>query len=164
MACALGFFTVGTSLASMAKSTALLLAARAIQGLGGGGILALTYVITAEMSSPHDRGRWLGVISSQWAIGSTIAPSVGGALAQYADWRWIFWLSLPFCVSAFILIPFLLRPHGGLLPGVRRDLLALDWLGAFALVCSIVGCLVPLTLGNISLASIDHYDTVPLMT
>ncbi|KAJ3469761.1 hypothetical protein MRS44_003826 [Fusarium solani] len=114
MACALGFFTVGTSLASMAKSTALLLAARAIQGLGGGGILALTYVITAEMSSPPDRGRWLGLISSQWAIGSTIAPSVGGALAQYADWRWIFWLNLPFSVLAFILIPFLLRPHGAM--------------------------------------------------
>ncbi|KAF5695972.1 major facilitator superfamily transporter [Fusarium globosum] len=143
---ALAFFTLGSSLAPMASSTALLLAARTIQGIGGGGIVALTYIITASLVSLQERGKWFGLISLQWAIGSTVGPLMGGAIAENSDWRWIFWLNLPFCVVGFVFIPIVLLNFSGPSSYSWDKLRHLDWLGAVVLLCSITSCLIPLTL------------------
>ncbi|KAH7489966.1 hypothetical protein FOMA001_g2285 [Fusarium oxysporum f. sp. matthiolae] len=147
---ALAFFTLGSSLAPMASSTALILAARTIQGVGGGGIVALTYIITASLVSLQERGKWFGLISLQWAIGSTVGPLMGGAIAENSDWRWIFWLNLPFCVVGFVFIPIVLLNFSGTPSYSWKKLRHLDWLGAVILLCSITSCLIPLTLATIS--------------
>ncbi|KAF5624597.1 major facilitator superfamily transporter [Fusarium sp. NRRL 25303] len=146
MLSALAFFTLGSSLAPMASSTPLLLAARTIQGVGGGGIVALTYIITASLVSLQERGKWFGLISLQWAIGSTVGPLMGGAIAENSDWRWIFWLNLPFCVVGFVFIPIVLLNFSGPSSYSWDKLRHLDWLGAVVLLCSITSCLIPLTL------------------
>jgi MFS family permease len=149
MLSALAFFTLGSSLAPLASSTPLILAARSIQGVGGGGIVALTYIITANLVSLQERGKWFGLISLQWAIGSTVGPLMGGVIAEHSDWRWIFCLNIPFCVVGFVSVPLVLCDSFTDQSKVWTQLRDLDWLGAIILLCSIASCLVPLTLGKV---------------
>lgn len=67
---ALSFFTAGSIITSLALNFTVLLIGRCVQGIGGGGLIALTYVIVTDMVSLRDRGKWFGLISLQWAIGS----------------------------------------------------------------------------------------------
>ena len=67
---ALLIFTIGTIVCSVANNIAILLAGRCVQGIGGGGLVALTYVVVADMVSLRERGKWFSIISLQWAIGS----------------------------------------------------------------------------------------------
>jgi MFS family permease len=89
---ALSLFTIGALIASGANNFTLLLVGRSIQGIGGGGLTALTYVIITDMVTLRDRGKWFSVISLQWAIGSVTGPVIGGAFTEKSTWRWIFWL------------------------------------------------------------------------
>ena len=143
---ALAFFTLGTCLALLAENFPLLLAARGVQGLGGGGLLALTYVIVTDLVTLRERGKWFGLIALQWAVGGAVGPVIGGVIAQH-NWRWIFWINIPFCIFAFVAIPISLRPHK-CDEGRTRRLFALDWLGVFMFITSLTGFLIPLTWGK----------------
>jgi MFS family permease len=144
---ALTFFTVGSVMAATATGMTGLLVARCIQGIGGGGIVALTYVITTDLVSLQERGKWCGLISLQWAIGSVTGPILGGAIVQETTWRWIFWLNLPFCGLALVAIPICLRlDHKvGL---ILENLKTFDWIGSLVFVVSMTSFLVPLTWGE----------------
>ena len=74
MIAAVVLFTIGSIICSIANGFTLLLVGRCVQGIGGGGIVALTYVIVSDMVTLRERGKWFGVISLQWAIGSAIGP------------------------------------------------------------------------------------------
>ncbi len=158
---ALVFFTVGAIVGAVANNFATLLAGRSIQGVGGGGIVALTYVIVTDMVSLKERGKWFGLISMTWAIGSVSGPVIGGAFAEKASWvspilssfiyvvltlrqRWIFWINLPFCGVAFVAIPLFLRFNytvGSIIEKLKR----VDWIGSFIFVASTTAFLIPIT-------------------
>lgn len=141
---ALSVFTLGTVICSVANKIAILLAGRCIQGIGGGGLVALTYVIVSDMVPLRERGKWFAIISLQWAIGSVVGPVIGGAFAEKADWRWIFWLNIPFCVIAAAAIPVCLRlTHKK--GSVWEKLRSFDWLGSFLFVAAATSSLIPLT-------------------
>lgn len=144
---ALLLFTLGSVLAVASTSFALLLAGRVVQGVGVGGLVALTYVIVTHLVSLQERGKWFGLISFQWALGSTIAPLIGGALAQNANWRWIFGINFPFCALALVAAQFFLRLEARP-PGAARKLARLDWRGFFLMISSLTVFLVPLTWGT----------------
>ena len=94
---ALSLFTLGAIIAASATNFTLLLVGRSIQGTGGGGLTALTYVIVTDMVTLRDRGKWFSIISLQWAIGSVIGPVIGGVFTEKSTWRWIFWLVCEYC-------------------------------------------------------------------
>lgn len=71
--------TIGSVVTAIAANFTALLAGRSIQGVGGGGIIALTYVIISDMVSLRDRGKWFGIISLHWAIGAIFGPIIGGS-------------------------------------------------------------------------------------
>jgi MFS family permease len=117
---------------------------RCVQGIGGGGLVALTYVIITDIVTLRERGKYMSVISLQWAIGSVIGPIIGGAFAEKVTWRWIFWLNIPFCVIASIGIPICLKLYvkeGS----IRKKLSTFDWLGSFLFVAALTSFLIPLT-------------------
>jgi len=119
-----------------------------VQGIGGGGLVALTYVVITDMVTLRERGKYMSVISLQWAIGSVVGPVIGGAFAEKATWRWIFWLNIPFCVIAAVGIPICLRLHikeGSIWTKLR----AFDWFGSFLFVAATTSCLIPVTWGGV---------------
>lgn len=80
------FFFVGVMVAALAKDFATLLVGRSIQGIGGGGLIALTEIVVTDLVPLRLRGQWFGIISGMWALGSVSGPVIGGAFAQNASW------------------------------------------------------------------------------
>lgn len=88
----LGFFLVGAIVAATAKANdgmALILVGRSIQGIGGGGIIVLTEILTTDLVPLRFRGNYQSFIGMMWAIGSVSGPLIGGALAESGAWRWV---------------------------------------------------------------------------
>ena len=83
---ALTFFTFGTIMGGWAKNFTVILIGRVVQGTGSAGILSLTSVIMTDMVTLRERGKWLGLISTQWAIGTVCGPIAGGGFAQNVTW------------------------------------------------------------------------------
>jgi len=82
----MGIFTAGTIIASLANNSATLLVGRSVQGIGGGGMVALTYVIVTDMVTLRERGKWFSLITLQWAIGSVSGPVIGGVCSEKTNW------------------------------------------------------------------------------
>lgn len=144
---ALLLFTIGAIIASAANSSAVLLVGRSVQGIGGGGLVALTYIIITDLVTLRERGKWFSLISLQWAVGSVTGPVVGGAFAEKTNWQWIFWLNVPFCVIAFVAIPVCLRlTHK--VGSIVDKLKVFDWVGSFLFISSLTSFLIPLTWGE----------------
>jgi EmrB/QacA subfamily drug resistance transporter len=91
----IGLFIATSMLCAVAQSLNQLIWFRALQGLGGGGLMALTQAAIADVMSPRERGRYQVYISAVWAITSISGPLVGGFMVQTLSWRWIFWINLP---------------------------------------------------------------------
>ena len=83
---ALVFFLIGAVVAATANGFGSLLVGRSLQGVGGGGLIALTEILVTDMVPLRQRGQWFGIISAMWSIGSVTGPIVGGAFAQAASW------------------------------------------------------------------------------
>lgn len=100
---ALGLFLVGSLIAALAPNMFVLIGARAVQGLGGGGLFALSQIVIGDMVPPRERGRYAAWISGMWAIAGIAGPLLGGTLAE-VHWSLIFWLNLPLGVLALLVI------------------------------------------------------------
>ena len=80
------FFLVGAIIAAVANGFSVLLVGRSLQGIGGGGLIALTEIVVTDLVPLRLRGRWFGVISGMWSLGSVSGPIIGGAFAQNVSW------------------------------------------------------------------------------
>jgi len=105
----LAIFLIGSALCALAPSMLTLVLARALQGIGGGGLITMSQALVADVVSPRDRGRYSGIISGVWAAAAVLGPTMGGFLTQYVTWQWIFWINLPLGLIAFLVIDRQLR-------------------------------------------------------
>src|SRR5690606_1577477 len=100
---AIVIFTIGCVLGGFAQSMPQLIAFRAVQGIGMGGLQALIQAVIAAMIAPRDRGRYAGYIGATFAIATVSGPLVGGLVVDSPlGWRWSFWVCVPIAVIAFI--------------------------------------------------------------
>lgn len=97
---ALAMFMAGSLTCGVASDLTMLVIARAIQGLGGGGLMTLSQSLIGEAVAPKDRGRFQGWFGALFALASTIGPLLGGLLSEHAGWRWIFWINVPLGIAA----------------------------------------------------------------
>ena len=121
---ALGLFVAATCLAGLSQSVTMLIAMRVLQGLGGGGLAALSQIVMADVVSPRERGRYAGLFGAAMAVGTVGGPLLGGFLTDAFSWRWNFYVALPFAVLAILLI--LRNLH---LPRHPRSATRIDYLG-----------------------------------
>ncbi|KIM59170.1 hypothetical protein SCLCIDRAFT_1217953 [Scleroderma citrinum Foug A] len=135
-------FLIGSALAGAAQSMNWLIIARAIQGIGGGGIMQLVFITIADIVPLKDQGRYAGSIGATFGIASVIGPLLGGVLTEHVSWRWCFFINLPTGgVAGAILFIFLnLNPHKG--RPIREQVAELDLIGLFALVVGVVCLLI----------------------
>ncbi|KAI0363645.1 iron permease [Pilatotrama ljubarskyi] len=143
-----GFFFVGSALSGSAQNMNMLIAARTVQGIGGGGIINLASIITSDLVPLAERGVYQGFLVLTWAFAAAIGPLIGGSLAQKASWRWLFYLNLPLAGIAFGLVAIFLKVRSP--AGTWRDKLSrIDWVGNFLVIVGTTLALVALTWGGI---------------
>jgi EmrB/QacA subfamily drug resistance transporter len=140
---AVGIFIAGSILCAMATSMAFLIVGRAIQGIGGGGLIALAQTIIGDVVPPRERSRYVGYITGVWATASVAGPVIGGVFAEHVHWSLIFWINIPLGLAAVLLSERTLRK----LPRVSRAH-RLDWQGALVIVAATVALQLALTWGG----------------
>nr|WP_026025933.1 MDR family MFS transporter [Vibrio rumoiensis] len=96
---ALFIFSIGSIVAALAGSMAMLIAGRVIQGIGGGGLMSLSQALIGELVPPRQRARFQGYFSAMFALASVSGPVLGGLVVSYFTWHWLFWANLP--IAAF---------------------------------------------------------------
>jgi len=128
---AIVIFLVGSALSGLAQSMGQLIAFRAVQGLGAGGLMALAIAIIGDVVSPRERGRYQGYIGAVFAVASVAGPLLGGFLVDHLTWRWAFYVNLPVGVAALLVTSVALD-----LP-FRRTGHSVDYLGAALLVAGV---------------------------
>ncbi|AWN24705.1 MFS transporter [Deinococcus irradiatisoli] len=119
-------FLVGSVLCGVSGSMAILIAARALQGVGAGALQTLTFTLVGEMFTLEQRARVQGFFSGVWGIAGLVGPLIGGLIVDHSSWRWVFYLNLPFGIPALLLA-------ARFLPSARpaRDgRVRIDWPGA----------------------------------
>ncbi len=127
----IGLFLLASVLCALSQTMLELIAARVIQGIGGGGLRSVSQAAIADVIPPRERGKYQGYFSSVMAISNLLGPVLGGFFADYLSWHWIFWINIPFGALALVLCNRNLRR----LPRPRRKPV-IDWLGAVLIIAS----------------------------
>ncbi|WTR05030.1 MFS transporter [Streptomyces sp. NBC_00145] len=132
---AIVIFLISSALCGMAQNMPQLIGFRALQGVGGGGLMVLSMAIVGDIVPPRDRGRYQGLFGAVFGATSVLGPLLGGLFTEHLSWRWVFYINLPIGVVALAVIATTLH-----IP-VRSAKHTIDYLGTF-LIASVATCLV----------------------
>lgn len=138
---ALAVFLFGSVLSGIAPSMDALIAFRAIQGIGGGMIMALSFVTIGDIFPPSERGKYQGLIAAMFGVSSILGPTLGGVLTDSLSWHWIFFVNLPLGIP--VVLAFIRFFPNVTVEKKRR----IDWAGAFLLVAAVLPAMLALTWG-----------------
>ena len=137
---ALIIFVLATAAAGFSQDPATLIAFRAVQGIGAGGLAALSQVIMADIISPRERGRYMGLFGAVMALGTIGGPLLGGFITDGIGWRWNFYVAIPFAIAALIILQITLD-----IPKTARRKARIDYVGIVLLATSVSLLLVWIT-------------------
>lgn len=143
---AIVIFLIGSMLCGIAHSMLELILFRALQGLGGGGLMVGAQAVIADLVPPRERGRYAGFFGATFGAATVIGPLLGGVIVEYWSWRWIFFVNVPFGVLALVVC-------AAKLPGsARRASHVIDYAGIILLTISASALILFTSLGGTTLA------------
>src|SRR3954447_2206697 len=142
---AIVIFLCGSMLAGLSQSMGQLIAFRAIQGIGAGGLMVGAQAIIADIVPPRERGRYMGLIGAVFAVASVVGPLLGGFFVETLSWRWVFYVNMPIWGVAVLVVIFKLHLH------VPRHRHQIDYLGATLLTAGVSALILVTTWGG------NHY-------
>lgn len=152
-------YVAGSAVAGLSQSVGMLIFARAIQGIGAGGLLALVQVIMARMISPRERGRYSGYLGAVFALATVLGPLVGGVIVDtsWLGWRWCFYVGVPFAAAAIIVLQKTLK-----LPTIKREA-KIDYLGAVLIIAGVSLLLIWVSLAGSNFAWVSGTSAAMLV-
>ncbi|KAE8395624.1 major facilitator superfamily domain-containing protein [Aspergillus alliaceus] len=140
-------FAIASLIAALSRNMSTLIAARALQGTAGGGLMQLVAITISDLFSMRSRALYLGLMGCTWALAGSAGPLVGGALTEHVSWRWCFWINLPVCGLSFILLLVLLDVHNPRTK-LRDGMKAVDWFGTMSILAVALLLLLGLDFGG----------------
>src|ERR1700734_300830 len=140
---ALSMFIAGSVLCALAPNMTVLILARGLQGLGGGGIMPIVQTVISDVVTPRERGQYQAYFSGVWVAAGIAGPILGGVFAEHLHWSMIFWINVPLGLASLAL----LLPKMGKIPVFHRKR-KVDWIGGVLLMASAVVFMLVLTWGG----------------
>src|SRR6188472_1542601 len=135
-------FLVGSALCGLSQNMTQLIAFRALQGLGAGGLLVTTIAVVGDIIPPRDRGRYQGLFGAVFGVSTVIGPLLGGFFVDNLSWRWIFYVNLPIGIAAFVVIGAVFRARS------TQGRPSIDYLGAVVLAGALTSIVLFTSLGG----------------
>lgn len=139
----IGVFLVASVTCALSQNMAMLIAARVLQGVGGGGLYSMSQAAIADVVSARERGRYQAYITSMFGTASIAGPLIGGLSVEYLTWRWAFWINLPIGIAAYFLAH---RGLGRIV--VRREKRPIDYAGAALILPGVTAIMLVAALGG----------------
>lgn len=163
---AAGIFFIGSTLCATSVNIGMLIASRAIQGIGGGGLIVLVNICISDLFSMRNRGKYFGMVGMVWAFASAVGPILGGVFTEKVSWRWCFYINrkpyrsippkepelmtiVPITGTVFIALCIFLHLDNPKTP-VWEGLKAVDWLGSLLIVGGTLMVLLGLEFGGVT--------------
>ena len=140
---AIVLFVIASILCALSQTLWQLIAFRALQGVGGAGLMAMAQAAIADVVAPRERGRYQAYMAGTWGVASIAGPLLGGWVTDSLSWRWIFWINLPIGIAAYLLSSRALK-----LLKVRRRPARIDYAGAALLTAAVTTCLLAMSWGG----------------
>jgi EmrB/QacA subfamily drug resistance transporter len=139
---AIVIFLVGSALSGVAQNLNELIGFRAIQGLGAGGLIVGAQAIIGAVVAPRERGRYMGLMGSVFAVSSVAGPLIGGFFTEHLTWRWVFYINLPIGAMALAIVAAALPAR------IERVKHSIDYTGAAVLGAAVTALILALTWGG----------------
>lgn len=151
-------FLIGSALCGTAQSITQLSIYRAIQGIGGGALMPISFTIIFDIFPPEKRGRMTGLFGAVFGISSVLGPLLGAYITDYIGWEWVFYINLPLGVISFIMLAAAYKES------VVHSKQRIDWGGAFTLVGAIICLMFGLELGGQTIGGHEYaWSSAPIL-